>query len=754
MRKGLFNSLVLCLAIGYVLLLAGCGSESGGTGDQAPPLVEQTFNEECMLCHDPGRIVDVAAQHSTPETTITGVIDAVTIVGGATTINFRLFNAGQPLAFVAPSNIRFTLAQLNPAANGNASFWQSYINVIETPDVGPGTTDQVQASSERTSTQGGVFVDNQDGSYSYTFSFDIQNVTSPVAVAYNPALTHRVAMQTTENTDNAIFEFVPDGSTPITTRSIVRNANCDECHRKLGFHGGDRIAVKYCVTCHNPGSTDANSGNTVDFKVMIHKIHSGEDLPSVQAGGEYVIYGFGDSVNDYSNVVFPQDRRNCTKCHDGSDSDTPDGDNWMNVPTIAACTSCHDDVNLVTGENHAGGAQPDNRSCVNCHPASGGAAGITDTHVIPEQAAAARFEYNILDVQNTGPGQFPVITFSVTDPTNGDAPYDILVDPEFNAPGGASRLAILIGWNSEDYTNTGSTSTPAQPISINPITSAVDNGDGTFTVTSGVAIPAAVTGSGVVAIEGHPAVESEPGVFDVRVPVKGVVNFFAVTDATPQARREVVDIANCDQCHGLLSLHGANRNDETQLCVICHNPDATDIGRRPGGSATTADGKTQETIDFKYLIHAIHAGASSADGFRTEGIVVYGFGGSPNDYSEVRYPRPLNDCEACHIDGSFELPAIGDNVLPTTIEVGNDAASPNDDINITPTASACSSCHDGVDPKIHMADQGANFEFVPFAPDLSGGDGSQVDLCGPGPITAQPAGHTERLDCCSCHSFR
>ena len=754
MRKGLFSGLALCLAIGYAILLAGCGSESGGTGDAPPPLVEQTFNEECQLCHDPGRIVDVAAQHGTAEATITGIIDAVTIVDGTTTIDFRLFNAGQALAFVAPGNIRFALAQLNPAEGGNSSYWQSYINVIESPDVGPGTMDEVQATAERASTQGGVFVDNQNGSYSYTFSFDIRNVTSPVAVPFDSSLTHRVAMQTSGNTDNAIFEFVPDGITPIATRSITKNANCNECHVKLGFHGGDRIAVEYCVTCHNPGTIDANSGNTVDFKVMIHKIHAGEELPSVQAGGEYVIYGFQDTKHDYSDVVFPQDLRNCTKCHDGSDPDTPDGNNWMNVPTIQACTSCHDNVNLVTGENHAGGAQPSNSSCVNCHPASGGAAGVTDSHVIPDQAAADRFQYNILDVGNTAPGQFPVVTFSITDPTNGDAPYDILVDPEFNAPAGASRLAILIGWNSSDYTNTGSTSTPAQPISIDPIAAAVDNGDGTFTVTSGVAIPAAVTGSGVVAIEGHPAVESEPGVFDVRVPVKGVVSNFAITDATPQARRDVVDIAKCDQCHGLLSLHGANRNDEIQLCVICHDPDATDINRRPDDPATTADGKSQETIDFKYMIHAIHAGASSSHGFREEGIVVYGFGGSVNDFSHVRYPQSLGNCEACHIDGSFELPAIGDNVLPTTIDIGKDAASPNDDINITPIASTCSSCHDDSEAKIHMADQGANFEFVPFAPDTSGSEGSQADLCGPGPISAQPAGHTPRLDCCACHSFR
>ena len=49
---------------------------------------------------------------------------------------------------------------------------------------------------------------------------------------------------------------------------------------------------------------------------MVHKIHYGEDLPSVQAGGKYQIIGFGQSVNDFSTVVFPADVRNCQVCHD------------------------------------------------------------------------------------------------------------------------------------------------------------------------------------------------------------------------------------------------------------------------------------------------------------------------------------------------------------------------------------------------------------------------------------------------------
>ena len=50
------------------------------------------------------------------------------------------------------------------------------------------------------------------------------------------------------------------------------------------------------------------------------------------------------------------------------------------------------------------------------------------------------------------------------------------------------------------------------------------------------------------------------------------------------------------------------------------------------------DGKAEESIDFKRMVHGIHAGQADKGGFRTKGLVVYGFGGSVNDFSEVRYP--------------------------------------------------------------------------------------------------------------------
>jgi hypothetical protein len=66
-----------------------------------------------------------------------------------------------------------------------------------------------------------------------------------------------------------------------------------------------------------------------------------------------------------------------------------------------------------------------------------------------------------------------VVTFSVTDPTNGDAAYDIKADPAFTAAAGASSLSLKIGWTTADFANDGSGQPFGQPVSINALTSAV-----------------------------------------------------------------------------------------------------------------------------------------------------------------------------------------------------------------------------------------------------------------------------------------
>jgi OmcA/MtrC family decaheme c-type cytochrome len=724
--------LVLAALIAMVVL-AGCNGDDGAPGPAGPP--------------------GISAPPSA--TTLDITIDDVTIQSPPV-VQFTVTNEdGIGFPGLTTGDLRFTIAKLMPGVYGSPSSWQSYIVTSETATTGPGAgTTVLQATRENN----GTLVDHQDGSYTYTFATDIANVTCPIApgdggcvdiqgnaidLSYQPSLTHRLVIQTRGSLPlvNGIKTFRPDGNPITTSKEIVNIAKCNQCHNELEAHDA-RIEADYCVVCHNPGSIDAQSTNTVDFKVMIHRIHRSAGLPSVVGGGTYSIYGFnpatfqGDNEYDFSNIVFPQDIRNCTKCHSGDPNDptsTPQGDAWQ-IPSTLACGSCHDDVDF---SNHNGIPVTDD-TCLSCHK-TGFAPTVTEAHEIPEQLARANFQFNIIDV--TG-GTTPSIQISVTDPVS-NTPYDLTTDP---FTGAGARLALVIGWGVTDFNNTGGTTntgfpnnqaTAAMPISIDPV-AACGAGiadwtctpntptAGIYTLTKSTALPASATGTGRVGFEGHVAADfNGDTTFDDEVPVTSVVRDFVLT-GTLTPRRQVVDIAKCDNCHDFLSLHGGNRNDEPALCVICHNPNATDIGRRPALVADTTDGKVEEAIDFKALIHGIHAGAetnydgSEAHGFREKGLVVWGFPGAPcdwlggpagnsceHDFSHVRFPGILQDCETCHLSGTYELEGVWElpttnGILSTTIGTGLDVTVPTDDLNISPTAAVCSACHDSLLARSHM----------------------------------------------------
>ena len=717
--------------------LAGCGGGGGGGGGNGAagtPIPPATSAP------------DIAAL--TASTALTMNITGVSI-NSPPVVNFNVTNqAGVGMAGLTAADLRFNIAKLVPGSNGEPSAWQDYINRA----VGGA----VQGSQER-SVAGyafGTLVNNGNGSYSYTFATDIKTATCPAPctdaagktldISYQPGLTHRVTIQQGNSAypkTAGVFDFVPNGGVPGTQRDIVATAKCNACHEQLTAHG-TRVDTKLCVTCHNPGSWVAGTPNSpVDFKVMIHKIHNAPNLPSAIAGTPYVVNG-----TDFSKVVFPQDIRNCTKCHDGTPgatNATAQGDNWKMQPNMQACGSCHDDVYFGASPDpakpyqtlpHPGGVMTDNSTCAICH-----AAGrypdnkdISIAHNFPArlQAAAAKFAYNIISVTPTTAGSTPVITFSVTDPTNANAPYDIKAASAFTA-GANSTLTVKLGWSTAgiaDIGNDGSGQAFGQPVSINLLGNAAvvaGTTPGTYTVTSTVAIPATQTGTLRALMEGHPAGDvTSAGTFADRLPAKSVFKDFAIT-GTAASRRVVVDIAKCNVCHGTLSLHGNNRTDEPGVCVVCHNPNATDASRRPttaGVLTGGTDGKLEESIDFKRMIHAIHAGQSDKGGFRTKGITIYGFGGSVNDFSTVVFPGKLNDCAMCHAGTSYQLTGIwaaptASGILGSTISTGASATDPADNLRISPTAAVCSSCHDSAVTKTHMQDafNAANFSVTQTA---------------------------------------
>ncbi len=641
--------------------------------------------------------------------------DSVTVPagGGAPTVVVRLTNdLGFGLTGLPAANIRFIMAQLSAGQGGGSSEWQAY----QTRDSG-GIAD-AQATTETATA--GTYVDNGDGTYTYTFAQDL--TAYPAGPAYSDTKTHRLGIEIRTNSggflpenipaNNAPYDFVPAGGAPIETRLIVNNDTCNACHDNLEFHGEARFDIEYCVTCHNPYSIDGDTateawGGTVDMKQMIHKIHYGENLSE-----GYFIVGFGGRAIDYSDVKFPQDVRNCTTCHNESDATVPQASNWRSVQNRDSCGSCHDDIDWLAGDHPGGIAFTDDTLCAGCHGETSGAIAlrVSEAHRQPNREASERFEFNIVSISNTGVGEFPVVEFSVTDPTNGDAPYDIQNDSEFTTcTFGLSRLAIGIAWDTADYHNNDSGNTPGLGISMNPLsgcggTSAAVGG-GVFSVTSPVAVPATAGGSLAVTIDGHPAVDIDGTV--ERIAVTNAVDYAPITDATATPRRNAVAIEKCDDCHNQLAMHGNNRTDNIEVCVTCHAPNVTDVNRRAGQCEIDL-GLDDTSVDMKYMIHAMHA--SGAVGVPYE---VCGFGNSTHVYDFV-YPGKLNNCEGCHVAGGY-YPVDPAEVLGTTVDVGMDPATPTDDVVVSPNTSVCSSCHTSELAANHMIQNGGDFNATKAA---------------------------------------
>ena len=380
----------------------------------------------------------------------------------------------------------------------------------------------------------------------------------------------------------------------------------------------------------------------------------------MQAGVPYQIIGFGQSVNDFSSVVFPADVRTCEKCHDPN-SGAAQANAWLLKPSRAACGSCHDNVNFATGENHSADSLPEisDHQCANCHTPQGELdfdASIKGAHVIPRLSQSLPGTvFALTGVDNGAAGKSPAVTFTIKDKSGAPIPLSAM-----------ARLALVLAGPTSDY---------ASAISENALT-ATANGDGSNTYTFKAVIPATATGTFSVGIEGYRSVKLLPGTkkeVTVRDAGANQVLSFSVDGSAIADRRKVVAIENCNQCHSSLSVHGDNRN-QTVMCVLCHNPNATDAAQRP------ADQNPPESIDFRTMIHKIHTGENL-----TSEYTIYGFGGSKNDFTDVLFPGDRRDCEKCHVAGSEQLP-LPDNLLSVVTPRGYTNPTP-------PTTAACLSCH-------------------------------------------------------------
>ena len=775
----------------------GATGSTGQTGPVGPP-------------GPPGPLSPPTALDISTATTVTATVTGITGTS-APTINFKLVDEnGQPLSGLLPSQVRFGIAQLQPApAAGPAtsSQWRSYVTTIDkaTPTtLGWGTLDQVQATVEAATTSGAVFTDHGDGSYSYTFSKDLpgfaaDSTTKGVPLTYDGTLTHRVGLEirgtTATPTNNALYTYVPatGATTGYYTRDIVNNGACDACHDDLTAHGGPRTDVQYCVICHNSGTHDAQSGNSLDMKVMVHKIHRGISLPTVVAAGNttpaagkgYTIFGHG-GANNFSTVIFPQDQRNCTTCHQASDPTTPDANNYKNIPYSGACGTCHDNIDFATGLNHgpAPGIIAADTDCLTCHGpnsnlmSNGVPMNVVGAHTIPELAATANFKFTVVKIEAVkdaagtipgatpcaaatvacvvNPGEYPKVTIKVTNPVAGTtysladagfSPTSFVPNPANAAVASdAPSVTVDLAYTTANYTSPGNAqSTSSRPITIRFLaynttlsagpppfmpyaaatatattgTPPAQNAYGSYTriapfpVTSTIALTG-INGnvSGGAFIEGRAVINVAPA---GQVPVYSTVGISAADPVyfpivppagTSQAaaRRAVIDIASCDTCHKQLQFHGDARNNSSQLCTVCHNPEMT-TGSFPAGAGQAIAGP----MEFKALIHGIHSANYNygSHNFTASAPTPVPYPILP-DFSSVPvvFPGAINDCEACHLKGADTFYPVDSSQVFASSVWGKGTKDPSDDVAITPNVAACGACHVAQLAQEHMQQQG------------------------------------------------
>jgi OmcA/MtrC family decaheme c-type cytochrome len=275
-----------------------------------------------------------------------------------------------------------------------------------------------------------------------------------------------------------------------------------------------------------------------------------------------------------------------------------------------------------------------------------------------------------------------------------------------NSLSGLSRVAVNVNGPTTDF---------SEPPSLIGATIAGGGKSGTltgpdaagvFTYELATSLPGGAAGTWRVGLEARRSVALE-GNGTVTEAIQNPVFDFSVDGSPVVHRRQVVDIANCGRCHGVFSkdfsIHGSLRN-QTEYCVICHNPNATDFDTRSPAVSSDGANPVDEPINFKHLIHKIHTGEELED----KPYIVYGHNSTPNDFSEVLFPGDRRDCATCHVDGSYLLP-LPEGVLPTINTKVDTTTTPFQEVAAgdptPPTQDACLACHNADATRIHAETQ-------------------------------------------------
>ncbi|MEL4244546.1 OmcA/MtrC family decaheme c-type cytochrome [Shewanella xiamenensis] len=560
------------------LLLTGCGGSDGKDGEDGKP--------------------GVVGVNINSTSTLKAKFTNATVDAGKVTVDFTLENANgvAVLGLTKDHDLRFGIAQLTPVkekvgeTEANRGYqWQAYINAKKEPGTIPSGVDnlkpsaQYQANVEAASKCDTCLVDHGDGSYSYTYQANIANVTQPLTVTYSADATQRATMELElpQLTANAHFDWQPStGKTEgIQTRNVVSIQACYTCHQpeSLELHGGRRIDIENCASCHTATSGDPESGNSIEFTYMIHAIHKGGerhtfDETGAEVPAPYKIVGYGGKVIDYGKVGFPlKPAADCSACHIEGAGAPANADLFKADLSNQACIGCH------TEKPSAHHSSTDCTSCHNATEPYGGTGSAAKRHgdvmkaFKDAEAMSVKFSDIAADTSGTLTAKMQVLDAA-------DAP----VDKSFVDQG----TSVIVSWDSDkDFTGYKS-------VKLSSTDVVFDATSKTYALTiKGLTTPAASQtiqlysdltacfnngGYGVTNIALTECLTSDgkpnPNVRKVhvkQVPLNVVWNATGIdSNAKPNIRRDIIDTGKCQGCHNQEIHHHENSVN----CAVCHTP--------------------------------------------------------------------------------------------------------------------------------------------------------------------------------------
>ncbi len=514
--------------------------------------------------------------------------------------------------------------------------------------------------------------------------------------------------------------------------------NCVTCHtdqRKFGATEAVKVDDGHGNFTFSGSAAMVNGTAELDFPQLIHQIHMGEGLKVAGYDLEIDSNIVGKSSVAVNEVRYPQNVTNCTTCH-VTTAKAPQAGNWQTTPSREACGACHDTTQFLLGINHvpsSGFIVRDDTTCTQCHTpgdlalahvpvtppdytnagipaANGGVASNSHTNSafigspenLPPDAINVTWNIKTFSVDATTHHPSFVFNFKqngVATPFNtykpGEelwggfvgspnfivaygAPQDGIAAPvDYNVDKTASVKGVWAGLANTTFTGPDSDGYYTATLNTIYVPAGATLVSGGIGYTYGIVTQAAITGNTATSnslpltqtnVPGYPLnFVTYPGTTTaVAAPYQGgycvaTPNVWKTATGTT-ARRVIVDEAKCDACHKDLGVftdgvfHSGQRND-APTCVFCHN--ASGASSSPAGW----------TINIKEAVHALHASSIRTTPLTWQPQLAYW---------NTTYPAILNNCEACHVSGSYDFSSTSaalPSMLWTTNATGTMPAS-------------------------------------------------------------------------------